>query len=691
MNIEKFRPNFSYPENDTSVMSAWERHLSGKPCRTHALRRLIDDSWRRCHTAHVDPGRASAPPPVSSDNLHDLFDDHGELLSASAPVMAHARQFLDDTGTVMLLTTREAMVLNMEGDPSTFGAAERVRLLPGSSWSESTCGTNAIGTTLAIEQPVQIHSAEHYCSGFKDWTCSATVVRDPVDGSILGAVNVSGFNSTYSRSSLALVVTTASRIEGKLVRRELEMRYQLLDRCMTRLDGAKSDGVIVLDRRGLPIKTSSSVEVAIRALNKNRTYTTAIDLSTLRIVSSARNSSPTDLPDWLDPNWIEPIFENGQHLGSLLTIPHRESHAPRHRSLHASSTAPLLKNSAFDQVIGKAAKLQETIETAQRLARSSAPVLLLGETGVGKDVFARAIHESSAFKDKPFIALNCGGLSRELLTSELFGYADGAFTGARRGGMIGKLEAADGGTLFLDEVGEMPLDLQPHFLRALESGEIYRVGEVKPHKVKFRLISATNCDLQKDVSEGRFRKDLFYRIAVASIEIPPLRSRAEDIELLAEHLLDKLAVQHNVPRPDLEPHAVDCLIHHAWPGNVRELRNVLERALLMSSENVLSKSALLHALGMTTCLFAPQESAGTAEACPKGTLNRLKQTERETLASMITQYNGDMKAVAQELGISKSTLYLKIKKLDIPLPNRRRHAVVLPETEDPSAAETPAT
>lgn len=668
MNTEKIRPNFSHPENDANIMSAWERYLSGEPCRSNVLRRLIDDSWRRCHTAHVDPGRDSAPPPLSRDELHSLLDDHGELLSAGAPVMTHARQFLDETGTVMLLTTSEGMVLNLEGDSSTFGAAERVRLSPGSSWSESACGTNAIGTALAIGQPVQIHSAEHYCAGFKGWTCSATVVRDPFDNSVLGVVDVSGSNSTYSRSSLALVVTTASRIEGRLVRRELELRYRLLERCMARLASARSDGVIVLDRRGIPIKASSTAEAAVRAMSESRASSEAIDLLTLRIVSPLRNSPPADLPDWISREWLEPVFENGQWLGSLLTIPHRESRTSHRQSLHAGSTHSHLKNSAFEQVIGRAPNLLETIGTAQRLARSSAPILLLGETGVGKDIFARAIHESSAFKDRPFIALNCGGLSRELLTSELFGYADGSFTGARRGGMMGKLEAADGGTLFLDEVGEMPLDLQPHFLRALESGEIYRVGEVKPHKVKFRLISATNCDLQKDVSDGRFRKDLFYRIAVASIEIPPLRSRPGDIEPIAEHLLDKLAVQHNVPRPSIDSSALECLFRYAWPGNVRELRNVLERALLMSSENVLRKSALPNAIGSATCTASPQEGAGVP---PKGTLNRLKQTERETLASMITQYKGDMKAVARELGIAKSTLYLKIKKLDIPLPSGR--------------------
>lgn len=251
-----------------------------------------------------------------------------------------------------------------------------------------------------------------------------------------------------------------------------------------------------------------------------------------------------------------------------------------------------------------------------------------------------------------------------MLTSELFGYSEGSFTGARRGGMMGKLEAADGGTLFLDEVGEMPLDLQPHFLRVLEEGEIYRLGEAKPRKVKFRLIAATNRSLRTEVSEGRFRMDLFYRIAVASIDIPPLRSRPGDIELIAEFLLDKLSARHNVPRPSLDPRALECLYQYSWPGNVRELRNVLERSMLMSPENILRRSALPDEIRLGRRMTTPQEGVGSS---PKGTLNPLKKVEREALQSMIRRQGGNMTAVARELGIAKSTLYVKLKKLGIPL------------------------
>ena len=655
---------FSRPENDTHIMSTWERFLSGEVCGSDAIRRLIDDSWRRCQSAQVDPGRDKAPPALAEDSLHNLLSEHDELLTAGTSVMAHARQFLDETGTVMVLTTNDGVVLNLEGDPATSAAAaERIRMIPGSSWSEATVGTNAIGTALAIGQPVQIHSAEHYCAGIKRWTCSATVVRDPYNNSILGAIDVSGLNATYNRHSLALVVTTASRIESRLARREMELRYRLLELCVSRLGRSTHDGVILLDRRGNPIKVSDKAQAALSALNASGKSSSPINLSTLKIPASFKSDAAVNLPEWINRDWLEPIVENGQKLGSILTIPNRSAPVTL-RSVETVNTRPTcLKNAAFERVIGKAPKLLEVIECAQRLSKSNVPLLLLGETGVGKDVFARAIHETSAAREAPFVALNCGGFSRELLTSELFGYAEGSFTGARRGGMIGKIESASGGTLFLDEIGEMPIDLQPHFLRVLEDGAIFRIGENKPRNVSFRLVAATNRDLRKEVAEGRFRMDLFYRIAVATINIPPLRERAEDIQLISDFLLDKLSQQHSVFRPVLDPEALDCLSRCTWPGNIRELRNVLERALLMSTDAVITKESLPPEIRFAE----PVGGQRLASVPQEGELKRLEQVEKDTIISMIERQNGNMTAVARELGIAKSTLYVKLKKFDIAL------------------------
>lgn len=655
---------FSRPENDGHIMTSWERFLSGDETGSDALRRLIDDSWRRCYGASVDPARHRAPEPLGEHSLHSLRDECGELLTASAPVMASARDFLSETGTVMVLTDQSGTILNLEGDMSTRGAAENVHLLSGANWSELACGTNAIGTALAVGQPVQIHSAEHYCAGIKRWSCSATVIRDPYDGSILGVVDVSGLSASYSRHSLALVVATAGRIENRLAKIEMSIRCRLLEDCVDRLSSTSADGIIVFDRRGRAIKANGRASVVLADLGLGEAAVVSDGLASLSVSWKKGGELPDEVPEWMRREWLEPVILNGEHIGAVLTLPARRSGSGAGGSKAAPPvfSCDVAEKGAFERVVGESAALLQTVGRAQQLAKSRVPVLLLGETGVGKDVFARCIHESGATRDAPFVALNCGGFSRELLTSELFGYSEGSFTGARRGGMMGKIEAADGGTLFLDEIGEMPIDLQPHFLRVLEEGEVYRLGENKPRKVNFRLIAATNRDLRKEIQAGRFRMDLFYRVAVTSINIPSLRERAGDIPLLGEHYLQRLALQHGLEPRTLSPGAIEQLRQYAWPGNIREFRNVMENMLLTSRDRVLTEDDL-----PLDIRSAPAGAAPDAPELPDDARNLtcLENAERDAILRAIKGCRGNMTAVARELGIAKSTVYVKLKRFGL--------------------------
>lgn len=661
MNNKESKQIFSSPENDSRIMSIWERFRTGDTCNSDALRRLIDDSWNRCFSAQVDASRYQAPAPLPEDSLYSIRSDCQELVTEGSPVMAHAREFLSETGTVMVLTNQEGIILNLEGDTSTLGAAEDVHLLPGCSWSELACGTNAIGTALEVGQPVQIHSAEHYCAGIKRWTCSATVVRDPFDGSILGVIDVSGLQNTYNRHSLALVVTTASRIESRLAKREMELRYRLLESCMQKISSNTTDGLIIFDKRGRPVKVNDKADTAFRDRSQLYHPGHSGNISSLSLGMTVGKEAPLNTPHWIPKEWFEPILIDGQRIGTVLTLPIREKVKSFHISDLQATNTTTEKSPAFKRVIGEDKTLLEAIQCAEQLARSNVPILLLGETGVGKEVFAHGIHDSSNSKSNSFVALNCGGLSRELLTSELFGYSEGAFTGARRGGMIGKIEAANGGTLFLDEIGEMPLDLQPHFLRVLEEGEIYRIGENTPRKVKFRLVSATNRDLRKEVAEGRFRMDLFYRISVTSITIPALRERTSDISLLTNFYLDKLSHQHGLSLPILDPGVIPCLNNYAWPGNVRELRNVIERMILLTPDSILRKESLPPEIKQLTMPTVTQDKNAPVNAESK----RLEQMEQEAILAAIDHCHGNMTAVARELGIAKSTLYVKLKKFGV--------------------------
>ena len=411
---------FSDPGNDAAVMAAWERFLDGGGGASDALRGLIDGSWQRCQELNVDPDKRRAPPPVAEATLASMKLRHSELLEASAPVMACARDFLAETGTVMALADTSSTILTMEGDNPTLGSAESIHLLPGVSWSERICGTNAIGTALAVGQPVQIHSAEHFCAGIKRWTCSATVIRHPHDGEILGVVDVSGLSETYSRQSLALVVTTASRIESRLTMLEMERRYRLLEAALPYWSGG-ADGIVLFDRRGYPIKANENAQAAIAAFGAD------LDLAApRRIAALALDGEGQPLPPWLRRDWLVPVNNRGERLGTLLIVPlPRLGRARAGEPVRDLAGVPAVvpgRRSAevpagFAAIVTADAGLCDALRKADQLARSRVPVLLLGETGVGKEEFAQGIHKASPFRDGPYVALNCGGLSRELLAS----------------------------------------------------------------------------------------------------------------------------------------------------------------------------------------------------------------------------------------------------------------------------------
>ncbi|GAB7541779.1 sigma-54-dependent Fis family transcriptional regulator [Cupriavidus sp. 8B] len=639
---------FSHPDHDASIMSAWEHLIDGGEANASELRCVVDDSWRRCLVGQVDPGAGAAPPPLDESSLRARREKNERLVSASLPLIQQTREFLSQTGTIMLLADPDGMILQQEGDMRIVEPAEEVGLIPGCDWTELNCGTNAIGTALALQQPVQIHGAEHFCAGIKRWTCSATVIRDPLDCSGLGVIDVSGLAQTYSRHSLALTVSLAGRIESRLATLAMDRRLRLLDRCAGQFGSARSDGVLVLDECGRLVKANPQAPSTLTRLGVNTALNSGFSVPGLntRTTGAAR---PT--PEWLRLARVEVVRDAGEILGFLVVIP-----AAPHCLAAGTASMPASRPGlapAFSRIVGNGTALRSAVEKAQHLAPSRAPILLLGETGVGKELFAQGIHQASGCSDGPFVALNCCGLSRDLLASELFGYAES--------GSAGKIEAANRGTLFLDEIGEMPLDIQPHLLRMLEEGEIYRPGENAPRKVSFRLVAATHRNLRDDVAAGKFCMDLFYRIAVTNIVIPPLRERKDDISALVSHWLTQLCERYGVPMATFDDHAYRCLLAYDWPGNVRELRNALEGSLLMADGGVITVDKLPLEIGSAGTSDGGGNSRGTDGGLPDAVCS-LEVTEAESIRKALAYSAGNLTRTALHLGIAKSTLYQKIRK-----------------------------
>jgi len=289
---------------------------------------------------------------------------------------------------------------------------------------------------------------------------------------------------------------------------------------------------------------------------------------------------------------------------------------------------------------------------AARIAQKRLPVLLQGETGTGKDVVANAIHEASSVAAGPFVAVNCAALPRELIAGELFGHAEGAFTGARRGGAKGRFEEANGGTIFLDEIGDMPLDLQPYLLRVLEEGTSSRLGESIQRRINVRVIAATNRPLDDDVAQGRFRSDLFYRLDGISLCLPPLRERSADIPWLVRSMLRTLTPAAETP-PEVSPDLLEVLCEHDWPGNVRELRNVLSRILALSSDKLLDAHALQGGLR--------SHHPVRRQETERYELRNLRDNERKLILDAVAATGGSATDAARAIGISRATIYRRLR------------------------------
>ena len=641
---------------ERQVTAAWERFVSGLPLEETSVSKFVLSSWERSRRRGVAPSARFAPISAGGAALEKLRWNNHELMLAAQGLFLATSHLLERSGSIMLLTDPNGVVLQVVGDMRTVEAGQDVHLVVGGNWNEDVVGTNGIGTTLAMRLPTQVHGAEHFCEGIKRWTCAAAPVFMPGSDQIVGVVDISGPPATYQANSLVLAVAAARQIEAMLGERLSREHSQLLDACLKM--GARGDclAMIVLNSNGQLIHVSGSLPGVILRLGSRLP-----GLEGRSVEEWARR-----LPQGLRPEWLHPVLVDGRTIGALLLVPQRprgiEAERPAGGLPAASRPAGLAADTAFDgdlkhpgfaSLIGESPALQTAIARARQLSGRRVAVLIQGETGVGKELFAREIHGGEA-RNGPFVPFNCGATTRELIASELFGHVRGAFTGATNEGRPGRFELAHGGTLCLDEIGELPLELQPVLLRALEEGVVYRLGEAKPRRVDVRLLAMTNRNLLADVEAGRFRRDLYHRVCVTRISVPPLRARAHDVELLIEHFNLSLAERHHTATRTFGSKVMAILCAYPWPGNVRELRNVVEGLLLSSTEDHVRVDELPEEmLGLT-------DSADDASVAIEPVTN-LEDTERQAIVSALASVQGNLARAARALGVSRSTLYRKVE------------------------------
>lgn len=361
----------------------------------------------------------------------------------------------------------------------------------------------------------------------------------------------------------------------------------------------------------------------------------------------------------LATNDMYPIFDKEGQVNGVVEIARLRNKKIR----ELRSALGLTADYTFDDIIGESKLMAEAKQLAATFAGSAYNILIYGESGVGKELFAQSIHNCSHRKNNPFVAINCASIAPELIDSELFGYEGGAFTGASKNGQIGKFELANGGTLFLDEVAELPLHFQTKLLRTLETNQITRIGGSKNIPVDVRIIAATNCSLEKMIEEGLFREDLYYRLMVLNITIPPLRDHPEDIPLCAEFFLQQSTQQNNLEKKMIDTDAKKLMTEYNWPGNIRELRNVMNRVSILSKSTIITREILAASLQPGNCIInEPQEK--TAEMRINEKKNAIDQSNAELIKEVLSISKGNKRKAAELLGVSRKTFYRMLEKYE---------------------------
>ncbi|WP_374414705.1 sigma-54-dependent Fis family transcriptional regulator [Novosphingobium colocasiae] len=607
----------------------WERFIADQPVEDAAIRPVVLQSWRRSRALGVDPFRAGALPVATPDHMRHLRVRNELFLEALLGRIPQLWHELDRRRCAIAAADADGVLLTIDGNRDYVAHLSQDFSAPGFGWDERNSGTNAIGTALALGRGVQIHAHEHFCQADKRLTCMAQIVRDPHDRRVLGVIDLTSDDAGSADAMRDLLRRIIGEVGDDISASVTAELARVRDAYAAAQRGG--EGLVAFDRYGRV--------VAFQGVGRG-----GPDLAAGRSLDGfdAECVRGRFLPEygggeadqWLrgaDVEW----FRDGS--GGLIHF----ARPPAIRPVRA----PVELAPSLAAVATASPSLTPLLQRAQLYARRRMPILLLGETGNGKDVTARAIHAATTGRDAPFIAVNCAALPRDLAASELFGHAEGAFTGARRGGARGKFEEADGGTIFLDEIGDMPLELQPYLLRVLEDRIVCRLGESRERPVALQVIAATNRSLAADRDAGRFRADLWFRLAGGTIELPSLRHRLADLAPLIDALLDQILLPGEA-RPALEPGLIAALAAHDWPGNLRELRNVLEGLVAMSPDGVLALADLPDGL-------VPRGTAGG------GQLGRI---ERDAIIAALERSNGDVPQAARELGISRATIYRRLRK-----------------------------
>lgn len=637
------------------IYNAWKEFIE-KEYINYAVRPEIAESWKRCKIYGVDPmnGRGSN---VSEVPVELKIQQNAELISVSRPIMEIVYNIVAGSGFAIILVDKDGYLIDVIGDMDIMKRADELNFVKGKIWTEEAVGTNAIGTALYLDKPIQTIGAEHFGVNQHSWTCSAAPIHDE-EGNIIGCINMSGNYYNAHCHTLAIVTAAAQSIQKQLA---LIISNNLMNITFDSI----CEGMIVLDKK-LRIKRVNDRAMEILGITHEEALTMDIteilkNVNFNEIMSEVyKTYNNVDCDFYVKTTRIKciinavPMRVNEKFIGIVITF--REA-----QYVHKLVNKVVGYNATyrFEDIITQNQRMNDIIRFAKRAAKSDCNILIEGKSGTGKELISQSIHNYSDREAGPFVAVNCASIPRELVESELFGYERGAFTGASKEGHPGKFELADGGTIFLDEIGELPLDIQTKLLRVLDNGKITRVGGTYEKQLNVRIIGATNRSLKEEIRKKNFREDLYYRLNVMNIKTIPLNERIEDIEGLVRYFVKNLNIKNGNENKKVSKFYINKLKEYNWPGNVRELRNVVERDYYLSDEYLVSRYY------QENTLFSDNmDNIGKGEIKATNIIP-IQVLERKTIENALLNCEGNIVKAAKFLNISRSTLYRKIKRYNI--------------------------
>lgn len=617
---------------------------------------VIELSHERCRKLNIKEDQVISSKIINETELQKRFSENRSMILTAAPYMEQLINFVKGHNFFALLTDGEGCILNAIGDEKILSEAFDLKMIPGAFMNEESIGTNAMALVIKTGEPVQLSGKDHFIKAYHRWTCSGAPIKDH-RGKLIGVLDLTGYTENVHPHTLGMVIAASNAIEEMIKVKEFNNLQDINYKHINTIFNTMPIAIVTSDING---KVKIYNNKALELLGNKDNRLEAEDMSEIieewdsinKYIRQGGNISQEinvtafrkRFPCRLIANPIYNSIDDSIEIVYVFEEIKREKKEKRKSEYQAYYT--------FDKIIGKDESFLKIVEYAKKIADSKSTILIMGESGTGKEVFAQAIHNYSKRMDGPFVALNCGAIPNQLIESELFGYEEGAYTGAKKGGNVGKFELAAGGTIMLDEIGEMSLDMQTKLLRVLQEGIITRIGSTKPIPVDVRVIAATNKDLKKEVQLGRFRKDLFYRLNVLPLFLPPLSQRKSDILRLTDYFMKSISERLGKKEIVIPEEYKKIMVEYNWPGNIRELENFVE--LIIYTESI-------------PYGYFGQERH-TEEALNAGSQDsnlNLESMEKAHLKKVLKKYNGNITHSAEALGIRRNTLYSKIKKYNI--------------------------